>query len=102
MSFLGDLLERDPTRRLGCHPEAEEYIKYHVYFMENFEPNDWNLIEAKKFTPSFIPEILDEKDVSNFDEEFTNGEVELDNEVTKTTKIIVKFDPENDILGLNN
>lgn len=85
MDFLGDLLERDPTKRLGCH-KREEYIKHHVYFAEHYDTNDWNLIEAKEFTPSFIPELLNKKDVSNFDEEFTNGDgvAELENEVTKT------------------
>ena len=74
-------MERDPTKRLGCHPEAEEYIKYHVYFVEKFEPNDWNLMESKEITPSFIPEFLNKLDVSNFDDEFTGADVEPENEV---------------------
>ena len=77
-------MERDPYKRLGCHPEAEEYIKYHVYFVEHFEPNEWNLIEAKEVTPPFIPALLDNKDVSNFDQEFTSGDVELEDEVNTT------------------
>ena len=75
-------MERDPSKRLGCHPEAEEYIKYHVYFVEKFfDPNDWNLLESKEITPSFIPEFRNNLDVSNFDSEFTGADVELENEV---------------------
>ena len=81
VEFLTKLLERDPSKRLGCDPQAEKDIKDHVYFMEHFEPNEWNLIESKEVTPSFIPALQDNKDVSYFDEEFTSGDVEQEDEV---------------------
>ena len=84
MGFLSKLLERDPSKRLGCDPETEESIKDHMYFMEHFEPNEWNLIESKEVTPSFIPALQDNKDVSYFDEEFTSGDVEQEDEVNTT------------------
>ena len=46
-----------------------------------FDPNDWNLLESKELTPSFIPEFRNKQDVSNFDGEFTGADVELENEV---------------------
>ena len=84
MGFLTKLLERDPSKRLGCDPEAEENIKNHVYFKEHFDQNEWNLIEAKEVTPSFIPALRDNKDVSNFDKEFTSDDVEQEDEVNIT------------------
>ena len=59
----------------------KENIKEHVYFKEHFDQNKWNLIEAKEVTPSFIPALQDNKDVSYFDQEFTSGDVEQQDEV---------------------
>lgn len=74
-------MERDPSQRLGCHPEAEEYIKFHIYFMKSFEPNEWDLIEGKEVRPSFIPQLQGERDTSYFDAEFTSEDL-VEEEVT--------------------
>ena len=61
-AFLMDLLERDPSRRLGCVPEREEIIQYHEFFMNtydqkyDFESIDWDDIKARKVDPPYKPD----------------------------------------------
>ena len=78
VQFLTALLERDPEKRLGCLPQAEEYIKYHFYFTNKDVAIDWDAIEKKKLEPPFKPDLTDENDVKYFDEEFTATNPDLD------------------------
>jgi len=71
--FIEELLVRDPTKRLGCHPKSETEIKKHDYF-KNI---NWKDVEERKVKPQFIPETKDEKDTSNFDPEFTNEKLTI-------------------------
>jgi novel protein kinase C epsilon type len=71
--FIEELLVREPTKRLGCHPAIEAEIKKHDYF-KNL---DWQDVEQRKLKPNFIPETKDAKDTSNFDPEFTSEQLTI-------------------------
>ncbi|KAF9278889.1 hypothetical protein BGZ68_008250 [Mortierella alpina] len=64
MSFIAGLLERDPDHRLGSQGAA--YVKDHPYF----DLVDWELAIQKKLPCPYIPELLSEEDLSNFDDTF--------------------------------
>ncbi|KAF9985552.1 hypothetical protein BGZ75_002773 [Mortierella antarctica] len=64
ISFIAGLLERDPDHRLGSQGAA--YVKDHPYF----DLVDWELAIQKKLPCPYIPELLSEEDLSNFDDTF--------------------------------
>jgi len=64
--LIKKLLNLDVTQRLGRKRDAEE-IKEHIFF----KGIKWNDIRDKKVEIPFIPQILNEDDVSNFDKVFT-------------------------------
>ena len=74
-SFLKAILEKDPDKRLGCHPRPESDIRDHVYFTDL----DWDHVEQKRIRPSFVPPMKNEKDPSNFDRYFTNHNMSIKN-----------------------
>jgi serine/threonine protein kinase len=63
------LLDRDPTTRLGAGPDGFEMIKAHPFFAGLF----WPAVLAKAVETEWRPEIRHATDVSNFDNEFTQG-----------------------------
>jgi serine/threonine protein kinase len=63
------LLDRDPATRLGAGPEDYEEIKAHPFFAGLF----WPAVLAKSMETDWRPEIKHATDVSNFEEEFTQG-----------------------------
>lgn len=65
-SIITELLQRDPTKRLGSGGADE--IKRHMFFASI----DWQKLMAKKIQPPFKPNVTDNIDVSNFDAEFTS------------------------------
>ncbi|KAF8318194.1 Pkinase-domain-containing protein [Clavulina sp. PMI_390] len=65
-SIITELLQRDPTKRLGA--SGAEEIKRHMFFGSI----DWPKLMAKKIQPPFKPSVTDNIDVSNFDVEFTS------------------------------
>lgn len=98
--FIGQLLTKDPCRRLGGGPSDSEELKQHSFFkVRSFrhvhirstyrgpsavfiwitKPNligkqqnlNWDDVARKMVRAPFIPRIIDELDVSNFAEEFT-------------------------------
>ncbi|KAK4687783.1 serum/glucocorticoid-regulated kinase 2, partial [Tremellales sp. Uapishka_1] len=74
-SLLTQLLDRDPSRRLGVNGAQD--IKNHPFFARHI---DWKKLMAKKIQPPFKPAVASAIDTSNFDEEFTS-EVPLDSVV---------------------
>lgn len=70
-NLFDGLFEKDPINRLGSGLTGGEEIKRHAWF----ERVDWDAILDKRIKPPFVPKIKSELDVSNFDEEFTNGDV---------------------------
>ena len=65
--FLEELLKKDPFSRLGCYPDSEDSIQNHPFFADI----DWEALENMEVDPPFKPVVKDDKDTSNFDEEFT-------------------------------
>uniref|UniRef100_A0A8C7ZLI7 Protein kinase N3 n=1 Tax=Oryzias sinensis TaxID=183150 RepID=A0A8C7ZLI7_9TELE len=72
-SLIQQLLQKDPTLRLGAGEEDASEIKRHPFF----EVMNWDALLAKKLKPPFQPVIRAPQDVSNFDEEFTQLKPEL-------------------------
>lgn len=62
------LLERDPTRRLGVRTSPHGDIRLHPFFARI----DWNKLENKQIEPPFKPKVKSPTDVSNFDPDFTS------------------------------
>nr|GAT42988.1 AGC/YANK protein kinase [Mycena chlorophos] len=54
MQVIKGLLDRDPTRRLGCQPHGEGFqeLKRHAWF----KTIDWDTLESKQQTPPFVPD----------------------------------------------
>ncbi|KAI8838212.1 hypothetical protein BJ741DRAFT_576979 [Chytriomyces cf. hyalinus JEL632] len=67
------LLTIDQTRRLGGGVMGAQEIKRHSYF----KGIDWAAFEKRQKAPIWRPSMKNEKDVSNFDPEFTNAPVML-------------------------
>lgn len=61
--FTRRLLESDPGKRI----KSLEEIKQDPYFSQM----DWSRLMRKEISPEFIPNIIDEYDVQNFDKMFT-------------------------------
>lgn len=67
-NFIERLLEKDPHKRLGCNSEiGEKEIFEHPYF-KNI---NWDMVNKKQYTPSFIPESTEFNLVANFDPKIT-------------------------------
>jgi hypothetical protein len=68
VSILQKLLTREPEMRLGSGPRDAEDIKEHAFF----KGINWDDVYNKRVPPPFKPTIKNEKDTSNFDQEFTS------------------------------
>jgi serine/threonine protein kinase len=68
-SLLTQLLDRDPSRRLGVNGAQD--IRQHAFFARHI---DWKRLVQKKIQPPFKPAVASAIDTSNFDEEFTSEE----------------------------
>ena len=71
--LLTGLLVKEPAKRLGGGQEGAKELKRHVFF----ESINWILLEHRKITPAFKPQVLNETDTRNFDIEFTGESIEL-------------------------
>ncbi|ORY24440.1 kinase-like protein [Rhizoclosmatium globosum] len=67
LGLIQGLLKKDPRSRLGGGKLDAEEVKRHPYFAGV----DWDLFMEKKVAPPWKPVIKSERDVSNFDAEFT-------------------------------
>eukprot|EP00116_Pleurobrachia_bachei_P003265 sb/3463527/ len=73
-TVLRALLKRDPEERLACNPETGwQSLKSHPFFSDL----DWDLLENRQIRPPFIPKLTSESDLTNFDNVFTDEEVQL-------------------------
>ncbi|KAG0095166.1 Serine/threonine kinase [Podila epicladia] len=67
-ALLQSLLVKVPSLRLGAGPSDAEEIMAHAYFRNvNFDD-----VYHKRIRPPFLPKISSDRDVSNFDSEFTS------------------------------
>ena len=69
--FLKDILIVDPNKRLGNGKNGFQNIKNHIFF----KGINWEDLEQKKIVPPFIPNILNDTDLGNFDKCFTKEKV---------------------------
>ena len=77
-SFLLALLTKDPTSRLGSVPPVVDHngvmvasgdVESHPFFVKH--RINWTTVESRQGVPGFVPRLRDEKDVSHFDQQFT-------------------------------
>ncbi|XP_058257282.1 protein kinase C epsilon type-like [Hemibagrus wyckioides] len=73
--ILKAFLLKCPAARLGCVAlqGQEEAIKFHPFFSEI----DWVLLEQRKITPPFKPQITSKMDANNFKQPFTHQELRI-------------------------
>jgi serine/threonine protein kinase len=67
-SLIKELLNNDPSKRLGSGVNGVDEIKQHVFF----KGVNWISFINKTVSPKFIPYIKNEEDLSNFDCMFTD------------------------------
>ena len=70
--FLSELLIVDPNKRLGSGKNGFQNIKNHDFF----QGLNWDDLEQKKILPPFVPNILNDTDLQNFDKLFTGEKIE--------------------------
>ncbi|KAF9122181.1 hypothetical protein BGW39_009979 [Mortierella sp. 14UC] len=63
-SFIAGLLERNPDNRLGS--QGVYHVKNHPYF----SAIDWDLALKRQLPCPYIPDLISEEDLSNFDDAF--------------------------------
>lgn len=107
--LIKSLLKKDPEKRLGA--KNENQIKEHPWFADM----DFQKLEKKQvyclllqYNPQFIPTILSQSDVTNFDQEFTNESninyynIEAINSLVNTDILLLsKFEKEFEGLGFS-
>lgn len=69
--LIKQLLERDPSQRLGAGPNDFADIRAHAFFARL----DWDALYRKEVDPPYKPNVRSETDTSNFDKQFTNEPV---------------------------
>ncbi|MQL88922.1 hypothetical protein Taro_021500 [Colocasia esculenta] len=68
-SLLKGLLQKEPSRRLGCGPGGSSEVKNHKWF----KCINWKKLEARSIQPAFRPDVAGKLCVANFDECWTNA-----------------------------
>jgi hypothetical protein len=61
------LLQKDPSRRLGSAPNGSEDLKQQKWF----KVINWRKLEARQVTPKFLPAVNGKQCTANFDEMWT-------------------------------
>ena len=69
--FIGKLLMKQETQRLGYGPSDADAIRRHPFF----EGIDWEVVRQKKQLPPFTPVVEFVEDCSNFDPRFTDMKI---------------------------
>ncbi|KAK7076312.1 hypothetical protein SK128_021809, partial [Halocaridina rubra] len=73
-SILKGFLNKNPVDRLGCHPDTGfTDIVTHPFF----KTIDWEMLEGKQIPPPYKPRIDGERDLENFDPQFTAEPVQF-------------------------
>jgi hypothetical protein len=78
-------MTKNPAKRLGCVAAqgGEDAIKRHAFFAGKL---DWEALERRQVKPPFKPKVVNPRDTSNFDKDFTNMPVTF----TPIEAVIVK------------
>ncbi|XP_064114988.1 atypical protein kinase C-like isoform X3 [Macrobrachium nipponense] len=73
-AILKGFLNKNPIDRLGCHPETGfTDIVTHPFF----KTIDWEMLERKQIPPPYKPRVDGERDLENFDPQFTAEPVQF-------------------------
>jgi len=64
---LLQLLQKDPTTRLGHGPNGDDQIKNHKWFRSI----NWKKLEARELEPKFKPDVSGKDCTANFDKCWT-------------------------------
>ncbi|CAF1266881.1 unnamed protein product [Adineta steineri] len=69
--ILKSFMTKNPAKRLGCVAAqgGEEAIKRHAFFAGKI---DWEALDQRQIKPPFKPKVVNPRDTSNFDKDFTN------------------------------
>jgi len=67
-NILKVLLERDQTKRLGAGPDGSAKVKAHKFF----KPINWAKLERREIQPKFMPTVVNNRCVQNFDSQWTD------------------------------
>uniref|UniRef100_A0AAF6YGR0 G protein-coupled receptor kinase n=1 Tax=Bos taurus TaxID=9913 RepID=A0AAF6YGR0_BOVIN len=91
-SLLEGLLQRDVSKRLGCHGGSAQELKTHDFF----RGIDWQHVYLQKYPPPLIPprgevNAADAFDIGSFDEEDTKGIklLDCDQELYKNFPLVI-------------
>nr|CAA48870.1 beta-adrenergic kinase 2 [Homo sapiens] len=91
-SLLEGLLQRDVSKRLGCHGGGSQEVKEHSFF----KGVDWQHVYLQKYPPPLIPprgevNAADAFDIGSFDEEDTKGIklLDCDQELYKNFPLVI-------------
>ncbi|XP_045145597.1 beta-adrenergic receptor kinase 2 isoform X2 [Echinops telfairi] len=91
-SLLEALLQRDVSKRLGCHGDGAQEVKEHCFF----QGVDWQHVYLQKYPPPLIPprgevNAADAFDIGSFDEEDTKGIklLDCDQELYKNFPLVI-------------
>ena len=66
-SLLKQLLERDPSKRIGCGPDDAEELKRHEFFADI----DWDAVAQRTHQAVYVPKVKGAEDTSCIDKLFT-------------------------------
>ncbi|XP_057549325.1 serine/threonine-protein kinase AtPK1/AtPK6-like [Amaranthus tricolor] len=67
-SVLKELLQKDPSKRLGSGVMGSEEVKCHKWF----KPINWKKLEARQIQPSFRPDVAGKHCIANFEKKWTD------------------------------
>ncbi|XP_036209811.1 beta-adrenergic receptor kinase 2 isoform X1 [Myotis myotis] len=91
-SLLEGLLQREVSKRLGCHGGGSQEVKEHSFF----RGIDWHHVYLQKYPPPLIPprgevNAADAFDIGSFDEEDTRGIklLDCDQELYKNFPLVI-------------
>ncbi|XP_013373419.1 PREDICTED: beta-adrenergic receptor kinase 2 isoform X3 [Chinchilla lanigera] len=91
-SLLEGLLQREVSKRLGCHGGGAQEVKEHSFF----KGVDWQHVYLQKYPPPLIPprgevNAADAFDIGSFDEEDTKGIklLDCDQELYKNFPLVI-------------
>eukprot|EP01018_Ginkgo_biloba_P004332 Gb_28905 [translate_table: standard] len=71
-SLLKGLLQKDPSKRLGCGTIGSDEIKRHKWF----KSINWKRLEARGIQPAFKPNVSGKLCIANFDDFWTSMPVQ--------------------------
>jgi serine/threonine protein kinase len=69
VNFVNKLLQKNPLKRLGAGPNDALDVRRHRFF----QGVEWEKLLQKQLDAPFVPPLGSDRDVSQFDEQFTRN-----------------------------